>query len=86
MERTVAVASHYESPDGWVTVKLACVAGPADRIDKIAYRLDGSTITVDARVTSEHGSQPCTGLDGAVTPLPGIAVTAPVEVIAGRLG
>ncbi len=85
LERSVAVASHYQSPEGWVTVKLACVAGPADRIDRVLYRLDGSTVTVDAEVSSLHGDQPCTALDGAVTPLPGIAVTAPVEVISGRL-
>lgn len=84
-ERAVPVASHYESPDGWVTVRLTCVAGSADRIDQVLYRLDGATLTVDATVSSLHGDQPCTDLDGAVTPLPGIAVTAPVEVLAGDL-
>lgn len=85
-DRAATVASHYQSPEGWVTVKFACVAGPIDRIDRVLYRLDGSTLTVDAEINSLHGDQPCTDLDGAVTPLPGIAVTAPVEVIAGPLG
>lgn len=83
--RVSAVAGHTESPAGFITVKFACVGGSADRLDEATYRLDGGVVTIDARITSERGDTPCSELDGAVTPLPGIAVTDPVEVVAGPL-
>lgn len=86
-ERAVAVASGEVVSPQVMRVRFVCLRGN-DRIDTVRYRLDSSTVTVDAAITGGGAAAPGCGPDDGATielrfpagdlPADAVAVAAPL--------